>query len=112
MQRGHSLRGHHHGPHGRRLRRDRLQVRGLKDPSTERLLFFVTSVVGVGDCFSEINLNLYSQYGQLDARQRGEGRAGGAAAGARDRGRHPGAGLQVLRQGAGYGTIADITEWS
>ena len=26
MQRGDALRGHHHGPHGRRLRRDRIQV--------------------------------------------------------------------------------------
>ena len=56
-------------------------------------------------------MHLHSQYGQLDARERGEGRAGGAAAGARDRGRHPGAGLQVLRQGAGYGSIADKMGW-
>ena len=26
VQRGDALRGHHHGPHGRRLRRDRIQV--------------------------------------------------------------------------------------
>ena len=52
----------------------------------------------------------YYQHGQLDARKCRQGRAGRTAAGARNRGGYPGARLQILRQGAGYGNERELNQ--